>query len=197
MNIYFSALALFLVMDPVGNIPIFLSLLRKLPRKRRFYIIIRELFFALILLLLFLLFGNHIMSIMQITRPALSISGGVILAFVAVKMIFTATNIQSFDLMKNHEPFLVPLAIPLIAGPGALAIVVLWTASDPLNTASYFYSVVLAWAATAVILITSDFLREIISKKLLNALEKLMGMILITISVQMILDGITMYLKSL
>jgi multiple antibiotic resistance protein len=193
MTLYTAAITLFLVMDPLGNIPIFLSLLRDLPPRRRRLIIVREMVIALAILTLFLFFGKYILSGLHITEPALSIGGGVVLFLIAIRMIFPPAE-QRQEAATTEEPLLVPLAVPLVAGPSAMAMVILFATQYPDRLLTWFVALAIAWAAAALILISADILRKHLGRRLITALERLMGMILVTLSVQMLLSGIENYL---
>ena len=130
MSVFSAALLLFLVMDPVGNIPVFLCVLRKVDPDRQRKVILRELFIALIVLTLFLFTGRYILTILGISEPSLSIAGGIILFLIAIRMIFSDSE-RAFGASLHEEPFIVPLAIPLIAGPSAMTTVLLLMAREP------------------------------------------------------------------
>ncbi|MFN3234800.1 MAG: MarC family protein [Gammaproteobacteria bacterium] len=191
MNIYTAAITLILVMDPLGNVPMFLAILNRVDAKRRRHVILRECVFALIVLALFLFFGKYILEGMQISEPALSIAGGMILFIIAIKMIFPRAD-ESY-IGQYSEPFIVPLAIPLVAGPSSMAIVILLSKQWPHHIFSAFSALFVAWLVTSVILFFGDFLRGILGQRGLTAIERLMGMILTTISVQMFLNGVSSY----
>lgn len=193
MTIYSAAITLFFVLDPLGNIPIFLSLLQDLPPRRRRLIIVREMVIALGILTLFLFFGKYILSGLHISEPALSIGGGVVLFLIAVRMIFPRSESRQ-ETTEAEEPLLVPLAVPLVAGPSAMAMVILFATQYPTRLLSWFVALVIAWAAAAVILISADVLRKHLGRRLISAIERLMGMILVTLSVEMLLSGIERYL---
>ncbi len=189
MNVYTATITLILVMDPLGNIPIFLGVLNSVPHKRRKRIILRETFIAFIILLLFLYFGKYILESMQISAPALSIGGGIILFLIALKMIFPNED-QPKRVAQTSEPFIVPLAIPLIAGPSALAFVMLLANQAPEHLSWWALALFLAWAACTIVLVFADLLRKILGERGLIAIERLMGMILTTMAVQMFLSGV-------
>ncbi|MBT3274751.1 MAG: MarC family protein [Spirochaetales bacterium] len=189
MTFYSAALTLILVMDPFGNIPVFLSLLQSYDARKRRRIIIREMIIAFGILTLFLFFGKYILAGLHISQPALNISGGVILFLVAIKMIFPQTTANQ-DTEANGEPMIVPLAVPLVAGPSAMAIVILIATQYPTRMLDWFAALAVAWAVTAIILFTSDYLRRFLGNRGLKAIERLMGMILTTLAVQMLLSGI-------
>ena len=194
MTIYSAAILLFLVMDPLGNVPVFLAVLKDVEHERRRKIIIRELFFALFLLLIFLFFGRFILNALNITEPSLSIAGGIILFLIALKMIFPSQEgIFGYDL--NREPFIVPLAIPLLAGPSAIASVLMLATREPDRMIDWMIYLICAWIATELILVASGFLSHALGRRGLTAVTRLMGMILTTISVEMFLDGLKQYMS--
>ncbi|MFH1735413.1 MAG: YhgN family NAAT transporter [bacterium] len=192
MTIYSAAILLFLVMDPLGNVPVFLTVLKDVDPVKRDRIVIRELLISLAVLMLFLFFGQHVLKAMQISEPALSIGGGIILFLIAVKMIFPAKN--GSDYSTEREPFIVPLAIPLIAGPSALATVLLMVTRDPERIGLLAIALACAWAATVVILLLGTHFSRFFGKRGLIAMERLMGMILTTISVEMFLGGVKLFM---
>ncbi len=193
MHILPYTVTLFLIMDPLGNIPVFLSELKDFPPQRRRKILIRELFIALIVLLIFLFLGRHLLNFLNLKEEAISVGGGIILFLIALNMIFPKNNEQSQKLIKG-EPFIVPLAIPLVAGPTSLAAVLLLQSSDPENLLGLFISLVTAWALSSIILMSSSILFKILRKRGLIAVERLMGMLLVILSVQMFLNGVAQYL---
>ena len=189
MSILSAALLLFLVLDPVGNIPLFLCALQNVDEKRHRWVILRELLFGLFFLLLFLFAGRYILYAFHISKSALSIAGGVVLFLIAIKMIFAATD-EIFSVDMEGEPYLVPLAIPLIAGPSAMTMVLLMMAGDPSRWLDWLIAVLLAWAMTSSILLFSGLLRKILKKRGITAMARLMGMILVTVAVEMLVSGI-------
>ncbi len=189
MNIYTATITLILVMDPLGNIPLFLSILNSVDIKRRKRIILRETSIAFFILIVFLFFGKYILKSMNISGPALSVSGGIILFLIAIKMIFPAEE----NPQRNHqmgEPFIVPLAIPLIAGPSALAFVMLLANQDPGHIWWWALALLISSIVSTIILVFADVLRKILGQRGLVAIERLMGMILTTMAVQMFLNGL-------
>ena len=184
-----SAVVLFLVMDPLGNIPIFLSILKDIEPKRRWKIISRELLIALVILLIFLFFGQLILDLLQLESESVSIAGGIILFIIGIRMVFPSRRGVLGDQLEG-EPFIVPLAIPLIAGPSALATLLLLVNSDPTNMLNWLTVLLIAWALTAVILLSAPIFYKVLRKRGLAAIERLMGMILIMIAVQMFVNGI-------
>lgn len=191
MSIITATITLFLIMDPLGNIPIFLSVLKGVEQSRRRRIILRETFIALIILTAFLFWGQYILHGMQISMPALSIAGGIILFLIAIKMIFPQTEEEKSKNMG--EPFIVPLAVPMIAGPSTMAMVMLMATREPTKMWEWAIALFIAWSLSTVILLCGEFLRKILGDQGLIAVERLMGMILTTMSVQMFLTGVATF----
>jgi multiple antibiotic resistance protein len=189
MEIYTAAATLFLVMDPLGNIPVFLSVLKKYDARRRRQIIIRELLIALAVALTFLLLGQYILGFFSLRQESVSIAGGIVLFIIAIRMIFPQR--RSFaDEYGSDEPFIVPLAIPLIAGPSTLATLLIMSRSDPSRLFDWTLALGGAWLLGAIILLASPLFYRILGERGLTAMERLMGMLLVALSVQMFLDGV-------
>ena len=195
MSVFAAAVTLFLVMDPIGNIPMFLSLLRQVDEARRKRVILREVLIAFAVLALFLFFGKYVLSALHITEPALGIAGGVVLFLIAVRMVFPWGRDQNVEAPVG-EPLVVPLAIPLIAGPSAMATVILLSNQAPGRIWMWFLALAIATAAALVVLLSAEILRRRLGSRFLVAIERLMGMILATLSVQMLLNGIREYVQS-
>ncbi|WWO96170.1 MAG: YhgN family NAAT transporter [Candidatus Dasytiphilus stammeri] len=188
---------LFLVMDPLGNLPIFMLILKPLENKRRHMIIIREMIIALIIMLVFFLTGEKILTLLNLRTEIVSIAGGIVLFLIALKMIFSSEQAAANTYISAGEaPFIVPLAIPLVAGPTVLATLILLSHKYQHRIISMMAALLVAWLATLVILMSSGIFLRILGEKGLNALERLMGLILIMLGSQMILDGLRVYLSS-
>lgn len=191
-----AGILLFLILDPLGNIPFFLSLLKQVAPERRRLVMIRELLIALVVLFAFLFGGSVVLKSLQLRTESISIAGGIILFLIGLKMIFPPREGGIFGDSGDGEPFIVPLAIPGVAGPSAMAALMLLTNSHPGRTADWSMALFGAWLATAVILLSSTYLFRWLGERVLTALERLMGMLLVALSVQMFLDGIVAYLHS-
>ncbi|HKT28832.1 MULTISPECIES: YhgN family NAAT transporter [Dyella] len=189
-----AAILLFLIMDPLGNIPIFLSLLKDVPPKRRRAVMVRELLIALAVLLVFLMGGQLILKLLQLREESISIAGGIVLFLIGIRMVFPPAEGGIFGQAGEGEPFIVPMAIPGVAGPSAMAALLLLTNTQPGRTADWAIALLCAWLATAVILLSSTYLFRWLGESVLTALERVMGMLLIALSVQMFLGGIAAYL---
>ncbi|MCR3755572.1 MAG: putative inner membrane protein [Sodalis sp. Psp] len=189
-----ATVLLFLIMDPLGNLPIFMSVLKYLEPKRRRIIVIREMLIALFLMLVFLFSGEHILSFLSLRTETVSISGGIILFLIAIKMIFPSQEGNNTSLLEGEEPFLVPLAIPLVAGPSILAALMLLSQQYPQQINYIVLSLLVAWVLSVIILMLSNVFLLLLGSKGVSALERLMGLLLVMISIQMFLDGTRAYL---
>lgn len=195
MEIIPAAILLFLIMDPVGNIPIFLSLLKKLPEHRRRVVLARELLIALAVLLFFLYTGDRLLALLHVRQESVSIAGGIVLFIIGIRMIFPPAE-GLFGDIPEGEPFIVPLAIPCIAGPSTIAALMLLGNQHPGRNLDWTIAVIAAWLASAAILVAATTLYRWLGVRALAALERLMGMLLVAISVQMFLDGVRAYLAA-
>lgn len=194
MDFLSAALMLFLILDPLGNIPVFHSLLAGLAEAQRRRVIVRELVIALGVLLGFLFAGQFVLRILGLQQSSLSIAGGIILFLIALNMVFPSKGLQAE--LEATDPFIVPLAVPLVAGPSAIAALLLLATSQPARLWEWAGALCVAWLLTAAILLASTGLMKLIGQRGLRAIEKLMGMLLIMIAVQMFLDGVKDYLGS-
>ncbi|MCU0581572.1 MAG: NAAT family transporter [Syntrophales bacterium] len=189
MSIFSAALLLFLVIDPFGNIPFFLSVLKHIDYRRQRRIILREMVIALAVLVFFLFAGRYVLLLLDISAPALSMAGGIILFLIALKMIFSDSE-EIFGKSPEGEPLIVPLAIPFIAGPSALATVLLLMAREPSRWPEWLAALIVAWFLAACILLLSNQISRVLGARVLIAIERLMGMLLTTIAVEMFIKGI-------
>ncbi len=192
MDTWSAAIMLFLIMDPLGNLPIFMSVLKSIEPKRRRIILIRELLLALVILFVFLFSGQAVLDFLNVRQESVSIAGGIILFLIAVKMIFPQSG-NPLGLAVGEEPFLVPLAIPLIAGPSTLAALILLSNQNPDRMVDWSLALGASWFISAIILLFSSSFHRLLGERGLIAMERLMGMILVMIAIQMFLDGIALY----
>jgi len=186
-----TAVVLFFIMDPLGDIPVFLSVLKQVSPERRKKVLARELFIALIFLLFFLFMGKYVLLVLHLTTEAINIGGGIVLLVIALKMIFPS---RGGSQNIAGEPFIVPLAIPLISGPAVFAMILILNHDIPYYMLKNLSAIVLAWGVTSFILYNSTYCYKIFKEKGLIAIERLMGMILIIMSVQMFMDGISKFM---
>jgi multiple antibiotic resistance protein len=194
MTLLSAAVLLFLVMDPLGNVPFFLSTLRQVDPGRVRRVIVRELLIALGVLVFFLFAGRYVLAVLQISEPALSLAGGVILLLIALRMIFPSGE-RSMREEVEGEPFVVPLAIPYVAGPSAFATELLLMSREPERWPVWLAVLLLAWAATALIIYFGSGMRRLLGDKGLVAIERLMGMILVTVAIQMVMTGVVEFFE--
>lgn len=196
MSVFSAALLLFLVMDPFGNIPFFISELRNVDRKKHLAILVRELLIAIAILVMFLFCGQLILSALHISEPALTTAGGIVLFLIAIRMIFPAKTEDDSE-SSSEEPFIVPLAIPYVAGPSSMATVMLMSNRDPGRWVDWLLAILLAWLVVSLIIVPAVMMSRYIMPKILVAIERLMGMILVAIAVQMTMSGIGKYAMEL
>jgi multiple antibiotic resistance protein len=189
MTIYSAIFLLFLILDPIGNIPLFLVALKNVDPRKHYRIIFRELLIGLATLILFLFLGKYILALFHVSKSSLNIAGGMVLFLIAIKMIFRGSE-DVFSITVEGEPFIVPLAIPLIAGPSAMTMVIILMASEPGRWMEWLAAIVIAWLLTSIILMFSEGLRKLLRRRGITALERLTGMLLVTISVEMLITGI-------
>lgn len=188
-SVWAAAVLLFFVMDAFGNAPLALALLKDVPKERRRKVIMRELVIALIVLVFFLFLGQEILSFLGLHEESVSIAGGIVLGIIGLRMVFPrADGVMGHQV--GGEPLIVPLAIPLIAGPSAIATVILMARSDPSSMGKWLLALIIAWAGTAVVLLSAPLLLRVLRERGLAALERLMGMLLIMLAVEMVLTGV-------
>lgn len=188
MTLWSAAILLFLVVDPIGNVPFFVAALQGVAPARHRLVVVRELLAALAVMVGFLFLGAPLLRLLGISGPALTIAGGVVLFLIALRMVFPAMRGQHEEI--SGEPFLVPLAVPYVAGPSVLATEMLLMSREPDEWPKWLAAVGIAWAATALILLVASALGPRLGQRGLLAAERLMGMVLVAIAVQMFLNGI-------
>ena len=193
MDVFSAVVTLFLIMDPLGNIPLFLSVLKTVPPERRRVVLVREIVFAYVVLLVFLFLGSYVLRVLQLQQETISIAGGIVLFLIALRMIFPAEGGMLGEPLEG-EPFVVPLAIPLFAGPSTLAALLLLQRSAPSATSSLLAALTIAWALSGAILLASTFFYRVLRQRGLVAMERLMGMLLVMVAVQMLMNGLQAFL---
>ncbi|MFC4991585.1 MarC family protein [Rubritalea tangerina] len=192
MDILGLIVMLVIVVDPFGNIPMFYAVLSGTPEDRHRKIMLRELLFALLIMMFFLFLGNHMLEFLDLKTSTLRVSGGVVLFLIAMGMLFPAKSVLKE--VETEEPFIVPLAVPLMAGPSVLTLIMLLAAKHQDEMGQVTLAVFLAWLTVAVIMLASPFFMKVLGRKGMRAIERLMGMLLVMISVQMILDGVAAFM---
>ncbi len=186
--------AIFFVLNATGQIPLFLAMLAPYDHKRQLRIITRELIFALIILLMFTFFGDKLLEVLGITRPIIGIAGGILLFLISLTMIFPKTVKDNGDKPALHEPMIIPLAIPVITGPGSITTVMLYSHETgmPLMVAAAAFC---AWVPSLIILLLGSYIKKILGEKGLVAVERLGGMLVCLIGIQMLMSGILLLVK--
>lgn len=188
-SVWSAATVLLFVMDPFGNAPLVLKLLENVPPERRRWVIARELLIALAVLMVFLFAGQAILDFLGLQRESVTIAGGIVLGIIGLRLIFPRPE-GIMGHQPEGEPFLVPLAIPLIAGPSAMATVILMARNDPSEMGRWALAILAAWGVTAAVLLAAPALYRVLRERGLQAIARLMGMLLIMIAVQMVLNGL-------
>jgi multiple antibiotic resistance protein len=189
-----AAITLFVIMDPIGSLPVFMSLLRDYSPRRRLWVTVRELLFAYAVLLFFLFLGQSFLDLFDLKQESMRIAAGIVLFIIAVRMIFPPARGGIMGEAPQGDVFFVPLAVPMIAGPSVLATLVLMVRQEPSRLGDWFWALTLAWIATSAILLLGNVFYRLLRDRGLFALERLMGMLLVAISVQMLLEGIAEFM---
>ena len=195
---FISAVVLLaLVADPFGNVPLVNAMLTRVrSKKRRAMIVVRECLIAFAILAGFMVFGRELLRLMSLSETSLSIAGGVILFMIAIRMVFAHPE-GAFGPQEDGEPFIVPLAVPLIAGPSALATVMLMASREPQNLAVWGSALVVAMTITTLVLLAGERMQRWMGDRAMHAIERLMGLILTAIAIEMLLNGIRMFVEGL
>jgi MarC family membrane protein len=186
---------LILITDPLGNIPPLLGILQNVDPARRTLIILRECAIAFVVLLVFLLFGRQILGVLHLSEATLRIAGGVILFLIALNMIFPGAGARIVEPGQTGEPFIVPIAIPLVSGPSAMVTVMLIAGSDRSRMLEWVGALVITIAVSAVAFLGASRMQKVLGRHVIAAFERLMGLVLTAISIDMLLKGLESYLK--
>lgn len=190
------SVTLFFVMDPLGNIPVFNAILSRFDSRRQMLVVARECLIALVFLMVFLLAGNAILGFLGLSQSSLNIAGGLLLMIISLRMIFPGRR-QHFEEDGVEDPFIVPLAIPMIAGPSTIAVLLLLSSSQPGRIVEWSIALFVAWFLSTVLLVATPILAKVLGERGSRALERLMGMILVILATQMLLNGIREFVDSL
>ena len=187
---------LLLVLDPFGSLPVFISILGAVTPERRTLMAVREVLIAFAVLLLFMVSGQGFLNLMRLSERSLEVAGGVILIIIAIRMIFGGGEIYGADVSKR-EPFIFPLAVPLLAGPSAMATVLLLASRQPEHLLTWIGALTAALAVSGGVLLAADRIRHALGSQMVAAIEKLMGLVLTAVAVEMILAGLKRYFLGL
>lgn len=194
MTLFNIVIVLFLTMDPIGNINSYLSLVSDLPKKRQNYVIIREMLIALSVMIGINYFGELLFSFLDLTETTVRISSGIILLLIAIKILFTSNDSPRSNILQG-EPFIFPLAIPLIAGPALLATIMLYSHLETCQSIM-LGAILIAWAIASIILFCSKSIKKILGENGLMAIERLIGMVLVLIAIQRFMEGILLFIST-
>lgn len=194
MSMLSIAFSLFLLMDPIGNIPFYISFLKGLHPRRQRIVIFRELIIALFIIITFNFIGEALMTFLHIENDTIQIAGGIVLFLLCLKMIFPPPHDPNENLPHDAEPFIVPLAVPLVAGPSVLAAVMIYSRQEESHLIM-IGAIMIAWCASLLILLGSSFLKSILGWRGIVALERLMGLVLILIAVNMFMNGLSSFIQ--
>jgi MarC family membrane protein len=195
MNYTFASatILLILITDPVGNIPIFANALKHVAPERRPKVILREILIAFALLLTFMFVGESFLRVMNLSDLSLQIGGGVILFLIALRMVFPPPATAESEIMT--EPLIVPLAVPAIAGPSALATVLLLVSQQPDKRLEWIGALCVTMLISAVVLVSAERIQRWIGTRLVTAVERLMGLVLVSVAIEMMLRGIKTFVQ--
>lgn len=193
MSLVTLIVILFLIMDPVGNVSSFLTLVKELPPEKQKWIVFREMLIALGLMLAFNFLGEGIFYVLDVSETTVSLTSGTILFLVAIKILFPSVDSLRANLPKG-EPFITPLAIPLIAGPSLLATIMLFAHLEPQT--AMLPAILIAWVLSVLVLLASSYLQSLLGVNGLVACERLMGMILVLLAIQRFLEGVQKFVQS-
>jgi len=190
-----ATVLLLLITDPFGNIPIFVNALRGVAPERRMKVILREVLIAFLLLLAFMFVGDSFLRLMNLSDLSLQIAGAVVMFLIALRMIFPQASAETEPL--QGEPLIVPLAIPALAGPSALATVMLLVSQAPARRLEWVAALCVTMAVCAIVLVLSERIQRVAGDRVMMAFERLMGLILVAISVEMLLRGIRLFVAQI
>lgn len=187
-SIISTAIVLTFILDPFGNVPLILTILKDVDRKKHRKIIAREMVIGLIILLVFLFAGRNFLNLFHLETTAVQIAGGLIFLIIGLKLIFPPAG--GGNMFSSHgEPFIVPIAMPMVAGPSALATLIVMSNQQKDHIPELFLALLIAWGISAAVLLSAPLFLRILRKRGLMALERLMGMLLLMMAVQMLLNG--------
>lgn len=191
---FLSALILLLlVLDPLGSLPIFIPIMRAVPKPRRSRVALREVGIAFCVLLAFMLLGEGFLRVMHLSERSLEVAGGVILIIIAIRMIFSSAGESAYGTEEGREPLIFPLAVPLLAGPSAMATVLLLASRQPERILEWVAALTVAMLISGLTLLLADRIRKLLGDSVVSAIEKLMGLVLTAIAVEMMLAGLKRY----
>jgi len=192
--------ALFVVIDPIGLTPIFVALTQGMSAARRRALALRACVISFAILLVFALFGEAVLGFIGISMPAFRVAGGILLFLTALDMLFERRQKRRRDQADedddeeedDEDPSVFPLAIPLIAGPGAIATIILLVgqSAGPVGFVATMGVLLAVLAMVLVLFLGAGLLERLLGRVGINVVTRLLGMLLAALSVQFVLDGL-------
>jgi multiple antibiotic resistance protein len=195
MFIFTKAFQLFLVLDPLGNTGIIAALLSKIEPRRQRAIVARELSIALCIMLLMFFLGSYFLLYLNLSQAAVTMTGGIIFFLFAISLLFPGSSMVNLSNLDD-EPFIVPIATPLIVGPSSIATIILYAHDRSLWTPSLL-AVLLAWVVTAVIIFMGPWLLSLMGRTGMHVVERFIGLICALVAVKMLLKGLKLFIATL
>lgn len=193
LSLFSITVVLFIIMDPVGNIPTYLNLMKEVEPSRRPWVLIREMLIALVFMLVFNFVGEYIFSVLELSDIAVKLSSGLVLFLTAIKILFPSANSFRMNLPKG-EPFIIPLAMPLIAGPSLLATIMLYARMEA-SISLMLEAILIAWVLALLVLSAAPLFKRYLGTNGLMAFERLMGMVLVMLAIQRFMEGIKAFIQ--
>lgn len=186
---------LFLIMDPIGNISSFLHMVQELPPRRVRWVVFREMLIALIFMLVFNFLGEYIFVVLQLDKPTVEVASAIVLFLTAIKILFPASNSLRANLPVG-EPFIIPLAVPLIAGPSLLATIMLLAHLET-SQSGMLLAIIIAWVLAMLVLLSARQLQRYLGSNGLMAGERLTGMLLVMLAIQRGMEGLSAFIDTM
>lgn len=196
MTFFDISLALFLVINPFGNLPAFLPLLKDFDRAHQQRILLRECFFSFLVGLFFACIGESFLSILAIEEHSVRISGSVLLFIVGITMIYPELSLSPSSKTKPEEPFFVPIATPIVSGPGVIATIMILASRPDVTNSMLFASMIVTWSLVGITMVGGPLLMLVINDRGLQAMERLMGMIILLLAIEMFRSGLYKFILS-
>jgi MarC family membrane protein len=190
-----ATILLIVITDPLGNLPLFISNMQKVKKERRLKVILRECGVAFVVLVFFMLFGRQMLALLRISEETLKIAGGIILFLIAINMIFPGTGVSVGNDRIGDEPFIVPIAVPLVSGPSAMVTAMLIAGSNPGRMPEWIAAAAITILVTFFVFLASDWLSRVVGAQAISAVEKLMGLLLTAMAIEMLLGGVASYIQ--
>lgn len=195
VSLFQIALTFFLVTNPIGNSPTVLALVKNYDFEKQKWILVREGIISFLIAIFFQYLGERFLGLLQVTDYAMTLCGGILLVLISLMMIFPKSETTK-KLTQEQEPFIVPIAIPLLSGPGVLTMIMLFSRQES-NDLKISGAIFLAWAGVVAVMLAAPYMQKVLGKRGLIALEQLMGMLLSMIALSMIVNGLKLFIATL